>query len=191
MRGRVSTERLERSHLVVKAYDVAMPVDTAPVRRPTRKEIDLYYKTHRRQFLAPERVHVFHIVKNVNELTTRDEALAVVQRAQQELAQGAAFADIAHKYSDCGDNGGDLGWFSRDVMVEEFEDIIFNLAVGETTNIFETRFGLHIARLIERRPEEILPLREVYGQIAEELYRQRLQAAGAATASCRTEAAVR
>ena len=168
-----------------------MPVDTATVRRPTRKEVDLYYKTHRRQFLAPERVHVFHIVKNVNELTSRDEASAIMQQAQQELAQGAAFSDVARKYSDCGDNGGELGWFSRDVMVEEFEEIVFNLPAGETTGIFETRFGLHIARLIERRPEEILPLREVYNQIAEELYRQRLQAAGASGTSCGTEAITR
>jgi parvulin-like peptidyl-prolyl isomerase len=165
--------------------------NTAAVRRPTRKEIDLYYKTHRRQFFAPERVHVFHIVKNVNELTSRDEALAIIQQAQQELAQGAAFSDVARKYSDCGENGGELGWFSRDVMVEEFEDTVFNLAAGETTDVFETRFGLHIAHLVEKRPEEILPLREVYDQIAEQLYRQRLQAAGAAGASCGTEAAVR
>jgi peptidyl-prolyl cis-trans isomerase C len=168
-----------------------MPGEQVPVRRPTRKEIDLYYKTHRRQFLAPERVHVFHIVKNVNELTGRDEALAVMKHAQEELAQGAAFPEVARKYSDCGDNGGELGWFSRDVMVEEFENIVFNLAAGETTDIFETRFGLHIARLIEKRPEEILPLREVYDQIAEELYRQRLQAAGAPEPACGTEATAR
>lgn len=165
-----------------------MPVDTASVRRPTRKEIDLYYKTHRRQFLAPERVHVLHIVKNVNELTSHDKALAIMKQAREELAEGVAFSDIARKYSDCGDNGGELGWFGRDVMVEEFDDVVFNLAAGETTDIFETRFGLHIARLIEKRPEEILPLREVYDQIAEELYRQRLDAAGAASASCANEA---
>jgi peptidyl-prolyl cis-trans isomerase C len=165
-----------------------MPADTPPVRRPTRKEIDLYYKTHRRHFRAPERVHVFHIVKNINELTSRNEAMAVMKQAQKELQEGAAFCDVAHKYSDCGDNGGELGWFGRDVMVEEFEDVVFNLSAGETTDIFETRFGLHIARLVEKRPEEILPLREVYDQIAEELYRQRIQAAGAPAASCGTEA---
>ena len=129
-----------------------MASTSAPVRRPTRKEIDLYYKTHRSQFRAPERVHVFHIVKNVNELTTRDEALALVAKAQQELAAGAEFTDVAKKYSDCGDNGGDLGWFSREVMVEEFEETVFSLAPGETTEIFETRFGVHIARLVGRKP---------------------------------------
>lgn len=165
--------------------------NTAVVRRPTRKEIDLYYKTHRRQFLAPERVHVFHIVKNVNELATRDEALAVMKQAREELAEGAAFSDVARKYSDCGGNGGDLGWFSRDVMVEEFENVVFNIAAGETTDIFESRFGFHIARLMEKRPEGILPLREVYDQIADELYRQRLQAAGASGASCGVEGTTR
>lgn len=148
------------------------------VRRPTRKEIDLYYKTHRSTFRAPERYHVLHIVKNVNELNTREEALAIITKAQEELAQDARFSDAADKYSDCAGNGGDLGWFSRDVMVEEFEEAVLGLAAGERTGIFETRFGFHIAQMVEIRPEEILPLREVYDQIAETLYQQRLEAAG-------------
>jgi peptidyl-prolyl cis-trans isomerase C len=147
------------------------------VRRPTRKEIDLYYKTHRSNFRAPERYHVRHIVRNVNDLNTREEALAVSTKAQEELAQGARFSDVADEYSDCAGNGGDLGWFSRDVMVEEFEDAVLGLAAGERTGIFETRFGFHIAQMVEIRPEEILPLREVYDRIAETLYQQRLEAA--------------
>lgn len=143
--------------------------------------MDLYYKTHRSQFRAPERVRVLHIVKNINELTTREEAQAVMTQAQQELEGGMEFSEVAKKYSDCGENGGDLSWFPRDVMVEEFEEAVFDLAPGETTGIFESRFGMHIARLVDRRPAEILPLREVYEQIAQAIYEQRLNAAESAT----------
>jgi peptidyl-prolyl cis-trans isomerase C len=160
-----------------------MAPESSQAKRPTRKEIDLYYKTHRSQFRAPERVHVVHIVKNIDESTTREQALAVMNRAQEELDRGTPFPEVAEKFSDCGNNGGELGWFSRGVMVEEFEQVVFDLRPGETTGIFETRFGFHVARLIERRPEEILPLREIYEQLAEGLYRQRMGSTDASVAS--------
>ncbi len=145
--------------------------------RPTRKEIDLYYKTHRSHFYAPERVHVLQIVKNLDEATDREIALAAMRSAQRELDRGVGFAEVADRYSDCAGNGGDLGWFPRDFMVEEFDAVVFELLPGSTSPIFETRFGLHIVRMLERRVAGVRPLSEVYEEIAEGLYAQRLKKA--------------
>src|SRR5436853_2633620 len=49
----------------LKSERCSVPASALPVRKPTRKEIDLYYKTHRSKFHAPERIHALHIVKNV------------------------------------------------------------------------------------------------------------------------------
>jgi peptidyl-prolyl cis-trans isomerase C len=150
---------------------------TAPVRKPTRKEVDLYYKTHRSSFFAPERVHVLHIIKNVGD-SDRHSARLVLEGVERDLRSGISFAEVADRYSDCSGNGGDLGWFTRDVMVEEFEEIVFNLQPGQVSPIFETRFGLHIALLLEKRPAGIRPLSEVYDEIADALYRARLEKIG-------------
>lgn len=148
---------------------------TGAARKPTRKEVDLYYKTHRSSFFAPERVHVLQIVKNTHIKSDRREAWAVLEQAKRDLQAGINFSEIADRYSDCKGNGGDLGWFTRDVMVEEFEDVIFNLQPGQVSSIFETRFGLHIALLLEKRPAGIRPLSEVYDEIEDALYRARLE----------------
>jgi peptidyl-prolyl cis-trans isomerase C len=150
---------------------------TAPVLKPTRKEVDLYYKTHRSSFFAPERVHVLHIIKNVGD-SDRHSARLVLEGVERDLRGGISFAEVADRYSDCSGNGGDLGWFTRDVMVEEFEEIVFNLQPGQVSPIFETRFGLHIALLLEKRPAGIRPLSEVYDEIADALYRARLEKIG-------------
>jgi peptidyl-prolyl cis-trans isomerase C len=146
------------------------------IRWPTRKEIDLYYKTHRSQFLAPERVRILHITKNVDELTGIEEARRVMEQAEQDIAQGTDFGATADTYSDCPGNGGELGWFSRGVMVEEFDELVFALEPDETSPIFETRFGVHLVWLLEKRAAGIRPFREVYDQIADQIYNDRLGA---------------
>lgn len=47
--------------------------------------------------------------------------------------------------------GGDLGWNSRGTMVPEFEAILFELEPGEISEVFETQYGYHIIKMLERR----------------------------------------
>ena len=148
---------------------------TVPLHKPTRKEVDFYYKTHRSSFLAPERVHVLHIVKNVYSDSDRPNARFFLEQAEHDLRGGMRFSEAADRYSDCVGNGGDLGWFTRDVMVDEFEEVVFNLQPGQVSPIFETRFGLHIALLLEKRPAGIRPLCEVYDEIADTLHQAKLE----------------
>jgi peptidyl-prolyl cis-trans isomerase C len=146
---------------------------TKGVPRPTRKEIDLHYKTHRSQFVAPERVHVRQIIKNVDERTDHESARAAIEEAETELRTGAEFGSVADRFSDCAGNGGDLGWFPRGVMVEEFDNVVFHLEPGEISPIFETGFGFHIAQLLERRPAGPQPLSEIRDRLSAALYEER------------------
>lgn len=49
---------------------------------------------------------------------------------------------------------GDLNWFSKGMMVEEFENTVFAMQVGEISDIIETEFGYH---LIFKTDERKLP----------------------------------
>jgi parvulin-like peptidyl-prolyl isomerase len=152
-----------------------MPPTAVLIRKPTRKEVDFYYKTHRSQFHAPERVHALQIVKNVHFPRQHQSATLVLERALARLRAGEEFSKVADEDSDCGGNGGDLGWFPRGVMVEEFEDVVFEMGPKEISPIFETRFGLHIVQVLEKRPAGIQPLGEVYDAIANAIYQSRLE----------------
>ena len=54
-------------------------------------------------------------------------------------------------------------------MVEEFDDVVFNLGTGQISDIFRTRFGFHIAKVYDRKPPAYRGLEEVKDYITNEL----------------------
>ena len=92
---------------------------------------------------------------------------AARSRAEDLLARvraGEDFAALATEYSQdpgSAEAGGDLGWFRRGLMVDEFDDAAFSLLEGGISDVVETDFGYHIilverVRYAERRARHIL-----------------------------------
>jgi len=146
---------------------------TAKVAAPKGKDVSDYYVKNREQFAMPETIHAAHIVKNVDETTDEATARAGVEAAREALASGRPFAEVADEFSDCPGRGGDLGFFARGQMVEEFEEVVFGMKPGEVSGIFRTPFGFHIATVIERRPAGHRTLAEVRDEIAAALHQQK------------------
>ena len=82
------------------------------------------------------------------------------QEVLDKLASGEDFGALATEYSiDTGskDQGGDLGWFPRGMMVPEFEEAAFSLEPGETSELVQTDFGYHIIQVYEKEERELDP----------------------------------
>ncbi|UCF17963.1 MAG: peptidylprolyl isomerase [Phycisphaerales bacterium] len=142
------------------------------IAKPSRAAIKEYYEENKNEFRTPERIRVAHIVKHVNWQTDEESAFRAINEAHGELAKGATFEMVVDKYTDCADNGGDLGFITKGQMVEEFEDVVFNLGIGQTSDIFHTRFGFHIAKVYAREPEGTASLDDVEDRIIETLKEQ-------------------
>jgi len=139
---------------------------------PSRESIAEYYGENKEQYKSPEQIRVAHIVKYINWQSDEKSAYDAIKQAREELNGGVVFEMLVDKYTDCSDNGGDLGYITKGQMVEEFEDVVFKLGPGEASEIFRTRFGFHIAKLYDRKPAVVLSLEDVRGRIAEELKEQ-------------------
>jgi peptidyl-prolyl cis-trans isomerase D len=120
----------------------------------TDREIRNYYDANRARFERPAtaRVTLAHISKGA----TAADTVAALQRArnvQSEIAAGSDFAEVARRESaDPGSAaaGGDLGFFGRGQMVEEFDEAAFSLPIGQVSEPIQTDFGFHVIEVQER-----------------------------------------
>ena len=112
-------------------------------------------------------VRASHIL--INQYGNDEQNKAEAMKIYNQLKSGADFSKIAEQYSrDPGSarNGGDLGWFSKGMMVPEFEKAAFDTKVGSITEPVKTQFGYHIIKVTDRSDkkyvvEEIVNLLEV------------------------------
>ena len=108
------------------------------------EEIKAYYEGHREDFRVPERVRVRQIV-----VQDYKKALKIRKLLRRKKA---SFEDLARRYSISpeGNEGGDLGFFCREEMPQEFE-AVFDLKVGQISQVIQSPYGYHIFKVEEKR----------------------------------------
>jgi parvulin-like peptidyl-prolyl isomerase len=95
-------------------------------------------------------VHAAHIL-----VDTKDLADSIYA----ELQGGADFEDTAREQSNdtaTAPNGGDLGWFTKGQMVQQFEEVAFSLQPGQISEPFQTQYGWHILTVYESDPNRAM-----------------------------------
>ena len=148
---------------------------------PTEKEISKYYKDNKEKFKVPETLHARHILVSKNQGDddkTKAGKKAKAEMLRKQLLQGADFADLAAKNSDCPSkrSGGDLGTFSRGQMVKPFEEAAFSQKVNVIGPVVETDFGYHIIQVMEHNDAKIIGFdNKIKGEIASFLQHQKRQ----------------
>jgi len=159
---------------------------------PTEEELRQHYEANKEQFREPEQIHVSHIVKHISgNVLDIQAAQTDLKPVLERLKAGADFAALAQQHSDCPENGGELGYFGRGAMVPEFEDVVFALKDGEISGIFQTPFGLHIAKVWDRVPAKSHSFDEVRDEVAQAVAALRENAAiDAYTGTLRAQAAI-
>lgn len=106
----------------------------------------------------PEGVKLAHLLLEVKPTqATLDSALARAREVEALLNDGGDFAELAMQYSDdpSASDGGDLGYFGRGDLVEEFEKAAFGLEPGGISDIVKTQYGYHIIKCEDRLADRI------------------------------------
>lgn len=154
--------------------DRLLELQTAQLPVPDAATCRRHYDGHLQQFTVGELVEVDHILFQVTQQAPLD---ALRNVAEQTLAtvldDPAQFASCARALSNCpsASVGGNLGQFGRGDSVPEFERVVFAMSPGQILpRLLETRFGLHIVRLVRRIDGRLQPFEQVAERIATALH---------------------
>ena len=120
--------------------------------------------------LKPEtEIRASHIL-----VETEDQAKDIVKR----IKAGEDFAKLATELSKdpgSGQQGGDLGFFTKERMVPEFSTAAFALAPGQVSDPVKSQFGYHVIKLVDKREKPVPTYDEVKDQIEQFMFRKNQQ----------------
>ena len=104
---------------------------------------------------VPDSIRARHILIQPNQELDYQQAESRADSLMDVLRGGGDFQMLAMQYSDDTGSrfeGGNLGWFTAEMMVPEFSNATFEARRGEPV-LIETQFGFHIAEVTDRSPE--------------------------------------
>lgn len=132
----------------------ASEISQAMAKPEFAKRAEDEFKARKSQFDQKEQVKAQHILIRVEGGAKADADALMKAKAIRAQALKGDFGNLAEKNSD--DPGsktkkGELGYFSRGQMVPEFENVAFNLKVGEVSEPVKTQFGYHIIKVSDKK----------------------------------------
>lgn len=158
--------------MVPEFSDAVFQMKKGEVSGPVKTQFGYHIiKLEDRRTIEPgERIHACHIVTK-----TYEEA----QELLEKLKKGEKFERLAKEKSigPSAKNGGDLGYFKRGDMVSEFENVAFNLKIGELSDIVTTDYGYHIIKVIGREALSPVEVSAVKENINNKLLRDKMEKA--------------
>ncbi len=171
-------EEYRQPEKVAVAYLLFEPKNYTDKVQVSEGEARKYYETYRGAFQVPEKVRARHILFKLPPNPTKEQIQKVKEKALkvEKLAKsGKDFAKLAEEYSEgpTAKKGGDLGYFTRGMMVKPFEEAVFSLKKGQISGLVRTPFGFHIIKVEDRQPAHVKPFEAVKKEIEEKLKLQK------------------
>lgn len=176
-------------------------VDTLSVVSVSDKDAMDFYKKNADKFKNPDKVRASHILVSANQEELKAKIAATEEgkkmtdaqlnaevqkqmneqkaKAQKLLAEvkkdPKSFAKVAKENSDdtqSGQQGGDLGFFGKEEMVEPFSKAAFSMKPNTISEVIQTPYGYHIILVTDRQKAGTEPFDKVKGDIKEYLTNQ-------------------
>ena len=127
---------------------------------PSNDDLKNLYDDNAELYTNPERRRAQHILVESEELA---------KDLLNQIKEGADFAELAKANSEdtsSSEEGGDLGFFERELMGAEFDEAAFAMNIGDVSEVVTTDYGyFHIIKLTDIEPETMQSFDEVQEQL--------------------------
>jgi peptidyl-prolyl cis-trans isomerase SurA len=138
------------------------------------EEVKAYYDRHLKDSanVQVRASHVFISIPEGADATTVKDKQAQAQKILERAQAGEDFAKLARELSDDAATraeGGDLGYFGKDMLPKAIEEMVFAMKPGEIRGPVRADRGFHVIKLIDRKTKDQKPFDEVKDDIRMQL----------------------
>ncbi len=143
-------------------------------------DVKTYYDRHMKDG-ANVQVRASHIFIAIPE--NADAAVVAEKQAQakkllERALGGEDFGKLARESSDdpaTRAEGGDLGYFGKDMLPKAIEEMVFAMKVGEVRGPVRADRGFHVIKLVDRKVKDPKPLDDVKDDVRMQLRQKEME----------------
>jgi peptidyl-prolyl cis-trans isomerase D len=141
-------------------------------------EIKEYYDAHPSEFNQEKTVEARHILLKMDEKAEDAVVQKTKEKAEEILKmarEGQDFAELAKQYSEdpgSKEDGGYLGAFKKEAMIEPFAEKAFSMKAGEISDLVQTQYGFHIIKVEKVSEASVTSLADAAPGIREKLTKE-------------------
>jgi len=135
-----------------------------------------YYRDHVQEFETPPQALWEELTVRFSKHPNRQAAYAAIAEMGNQVQQGVPFTTVAKQHSDgiTAAQGGQREWTSQGAMVsDELNQALFGLPLNAMSQIIETKQGLHIIRVLQRKDLVRTPFLDAQVKIREKIREER------------------
>jgi len=141
------------------------------------EDVKAYYEANKSTFLTEPEIEVEHILLTLKADAPPYEHKAVLERIngiREQIIQGTSFEVMAAQYSQDPSKGetGSIGFIKRGVTVPPFENAAFALPIGEISEPVRSPFGIHLIKVLSKKPQLELTYEEALPQAKNVLFKK-------------------
>ncbi len=143
-------------------------------------EIRNYYHDHLESYQVKAQARWEQLSATFERCGDRDATLLAINEMGREAYFGGSMQAVARAKSQepFAARGGVHDWTRRGSLASPIlEDQIFSLPLGVMSEVIEDEVGMHIVRVLERKPEGIRPISELQDEIREKLKEEKVEIA--------------
>jgi peptidyl-prolyl cis-trans isomerase D len=142
----MTDETVDVSYVELKREDLMAAIEFVD------EDLRVFFDETQDVYAEDERRRIAHILVEVNDEVSEEQALAAIDEVYQKILAGGDFALLAKEYSSdpgSAEIGGDLGFNAPGTFVDAFEAVAYDLALNEMSAPVQTEFGFHLIKVID------------------------------------------
>ncbi len=146
----------------------------------TMIEIRNYYEDNLDQYQVKAQARWEQLTATFEKCGSHEATLQAINEMGHEAYYGGSMQAVARAKSQepFAARGGVHDWTTRGSLAStKLEDEIFSISLGKMSDVIYDEVGIHIVRVLERKPAGIKPISEMQDEIREKLKQQKIDAA--------------